>query len=122
MKTESFSFTIDDSVVAVILDDTTFNVDSIILTVVKNGSTVNQSNGYSDGARNKCVWTLDDTIKSSGITETYSAYAKKNVSNVATVAVAGKPQVDGFSTPGEIWFDFDNHDVNYTVIGMAFGH
>lgn len=122
MKTEVISFTPDDSVVAVILNDDTITVDSIELEVVKPGSTVNLGKGYSDGVRNKAIYTLDDTIKNTGVTETYCAYAKKNVSGVATVAIAGKPQVDGFATTGEVWFDFDNYDANYIIIGRVIGH
>jgi len=122
MKREVFEITPDNSVVAAILNDDTMIVDAISIEVIKPGSTVNLGHGYSDGTNNKCIYTLDDTIKNSGISETYSIYCKKNVSGVATVAIAGKPQTNGFETPGEIWFDFANYDASYTIIGLAIGH
>jgi len=122
MKAEPISFTPDDSVVAVILSDSTLVVDYIILNVVKIGTTANIGSGYSNGTTSKSTCTLYDTIKHTALSETYCAFAEKNVGGVPTVAIAGKPQVDGFSTPGEIWFDFDNFDANYSVIGLAVGH
>lgn len=105
MKTQVFSFPIDDDVIALVLDDDTMTAKSIIMSVAKNGSTVN-ANGYSDGTNN----IADNT-------DLYCAYVREN--NIEKIK--GKVQVGGFSTVGEVWFDFPTHDVTYTATGIVIG-
>lgn len=103
MAKQTFSFPIYNSVIACVLDDDTFEVKRIALSISKNG-VVKSNAGYSDGIINY----------SSG-SDTKCAYVKEN--NIEKIV--GKVQTGGFDTPGEIWFDFSAYDNTYIATGIA---
>lgn len=120
MKTEAGSFTPQASTTLVLNDDT-MDVKGVYFQIRKNGSNVNVGTGFSDGSANRGGYNLDDTVKDTGRSTTYSIMSNKNVSGASTIANRGKVDSGGFSTTGEIQMTFDNVDNSYTVDYFAIG-
>jgi hypothetical protein len=121
MKAEPFSFTPSTSGNTIILDDDTLEVKYILTQICKNGSNVNASTGYDTIAKKRAKYCLNDSIKDSGRTTAHSCYHKKDNGGSPAVVVQGRVASGGFSTPGEIVFEFDTADSSYTVDGLAVG-
>lgn len=121
-KFEAFSFTPSTSGNTLFLDDETLIPDFIFFQVCKNGANVNGSTGFSDGTKNRAKYCLNDTIKDSGRSTSYSVYHKKDVSNTPTIAVAGKPATGWNANAGEFVMEFDTADTAYTIDGYIIGH
>lgn len=120
MKTESGSFT-PQSTTILSLDDATMDVKGVYFQVRKNGSNINVGTGFSDSIKNRGGYNLDDTVKDSGRSTTYSIMSNKNVSGASTIANRGKVDTNGFATTGEITMSFANVDNSYVVDFFAIG-
>lgn len=121
MKTEVGSFTPSTSGVTVVLDDSSINVKGVFFQICKDGSNVNGSTGFDDSIKRRGKYALDDTVKSSGRSTSYSMYHKYLSGGVATNAVRGKVAANGFATAGEFVTSFDTAVAGFTVDFMVIG-
>lgn len=121
MKSEVGSFTPSTAGNTIFLDDDTLQIVSVLFQISKNGTNVNGSTGFDDSIKRRGKYCLDDTIKGSDRSTTYSMYHRKNVSGTLTDAVRGKVVTNGFVTPGQFEMSFDTADTAYTVDFIVFG-
>lgn len=119
---EIISFTPNIAGITYVLDDPNLIVDFAFFQVSINGSTVNAATGFTDGTKNRGKYCLDDTIKYSERSTTYSIYMKKNSGGVPVNALRGKSAANWNATPGEFVLDFDTADTAYTIDGYVVGH
>lgn len=122
MKVEVGSFTPQLGGNTLFLNDDTLTVSSLFFQVSKNGVNVNGSTGFTDGIKNRGKYVLDDTIKSSGRSTSYSVYQYANVGGVATQKLAGKCAITDLYQQGQFGITFDVCDMAYTIDFIAFGN
>lgn len=116
-----FQQSINASTVAVTLPSSHENMDikSISLSIVKTGSNDIRGTGFSNGANHVSDFTYNDgTNKKSDFNYQKCVFVQEYSGGSWSTKVSGTASL---SSPGEIWFTFDNYDSNYNMIGIATG-